>query len=164
MVLEQFYHKLLIVLINLFIAFASRSLTKLESKYITTEKECLAFVFAVQKFHNYLYGKEFDVHVDHKPLESLNNCNKKANARIERWVMTLQSYRFKIIHRPGRDNITDCFSRFLPPTAENSMNENDIYVNFVTRNSIPYTMSLDLVRNESENDPEAAGCQNRPFK
>ena len=44
------------------------------------------------------------------------------------------------------------------------MNENDIYVNFVTRNSIPYTMSLDLVRNESENDPEAAGCQNRPFK
>lgn len=41
------------------IAFASRLLTKLESKYTSTEKECLALVFAVQKFHNYLYGKEF---------------------------------------------------------------------------------------------------------
>lgn len=141
------------------IAFASRSLTKLESKYTTTEKECLAFVFAVQKFHNYLYGVEFDVHVDHKPLESLNNCNKKPNARIERWLMTLQSYRFKISHTPGRDNIADCFSRLLAPTSE-ATTENDQYINFVTTNAVPHTMSLDLVRNESINDQELQAISN----
>ena len=136
------------------IAFASRSLTKLESKYTTTEKECLALVFAVQKFHHYLYGKQFDVQVDHKPLESLNNCNKKTNARIERWIMTLQNYRFKIIHKPGRENIADCFSRLAPTTKNVSSNENDLYVHFIKRNGIPNTMSLELVHNESKIDTE----------
>ena len=43
--------------VNRPIAFASKSLTELEAKYTTTEKECLALVFAVQKFHSYLFGK-----------------------------------------------------------------------------------------------------------
>ena len=77
--------------VNKPIALASKSLTELEAKYTTTEKECLALVFAVQKFHNHLFGKEFQTFVDHKPLlKSLNNCNKRANARIERWIVTLQ--------------------------------------------------------------------------
>jgi len=74
------------------IAFASKSLTELEQKYATTEKECLALVYGVQRFHNYLYGKPFLAYVDHKSLESLmNNFNKRGNARIERWNLILQN-------------------------------------------------------------------------
>ena len=137
------------------VAFASRSLTTLEKKYATMEKECLALVFGVQKFHIYLYGKPFDAYVDHKPLESLNNCNKRASARIERWLMILQSYKFNIIHKPGRENIADCLSRLM----ENSMNKSDEnesisdeYINFITKACIPQSMSLEQVRIESKND------------
>lgn len=53
------------------IAFASRTLTKIEVKYAQIEKELLAIVFACQRFHFYLYGREFTVESDHRPLESL---------------------------------------------------------------------------------------------
>ena len=146
--------------VNRPIAFASKSLTELEAKYTTTEKECLALVFAVQKFHNYLFGKEFEAFVDHKPLESLNNCNKRANARIERWIMTLQNYRFKIIHKPGSENIADCLSRLSATERDDSATEIDHHINFVTSNSIPCTMSLEQVRIESRNDTELEALRN----
>lgn len=53
------------------IAYASRSLAPAEKKYSQLEKEGLAIVFGVRKFHQYLYGWKFVVHSDHKPLQFL---------------------------------------------------------------------------------------------
>lgn len=61
-VLVQNYHP---------VAFASRTLSKSEQKWAQIEKELLAIVFACQRFHFYLYGRDFVVESDHKPLESL---------------------------------------------------------------------------------------------
>ena len=135
------------------IAFASKSLTILEKKYTTTEKECLALVFGIQKFHNYLFGKPFIAYVDHKPLESLNNCNKRAGARIERWLMILQSYQFTVVHKPGSENIADCLSRLICNVTSSQQTCTDEYVNFLTGACIPKSMSLEQVRVESVNDP-----------
>lgn len=51
------------------IAYASRSLTNTESRYSQIEREALAIVFGIEHFHLYLYGHEFTLITDHKPLE-----------------------------------------------------------------------------------------------
>ena len=53
------------------IAFASRTLTTSERNYSQLEKEALSLVFAVKKFHQYLYGHEFILYTDHKPLTTI---------------------------------------------------------------------------------------------
>ncbi len=51
------------------IAYASKSLTSTQQAYTQIEKEALALVFGCEKFHHYLYGRDFVAETDHKPLE-----------------------------------------------------------------------------------------------
>ena len=53
------------------IAFASRSLATAEKKYSQLDKEGLAVVFGVKKFHQYLFGTSFTIKSDHRPLQYL---------------------------------------------------------------------------------------------
>ena len=45
---------------------ASKKLLPRERNYSTIERECLAIVFAIKKFYNYLYGREFGLETDHQ--------------------------------------------------------------------------------------------------
>lgn len=93
------------------IAFASRSLTTCEKKYSTTELECLAVLWAVDKFRAYLEGLEFTVITDHAALKWLNNL-KDPHGRLARWALKLQEYPLTIVHRPGKQNVVaDALSR-----------------------------------------------------
>jgi hypothetical protein len=75
------------------VAYASRSLTDKETRYSQTEKEALAIVWSVEHFHLFLYGSQFTLVTDHKPLEVIYGSRKaKASARIERWTLRLQPY------------------------------------------------------------------------
>ena len=72
------------------ISYASRALTAVEKRYSKTEREALAIVWAVEHFHLYLYGKDFTLITDHKPLEVIyGNKKAKSSARIEHWVLCL---------------------------------------------------------------------------
>ena len=51
------------------IAFATRALSDAETRYAQIEKELLAVVFGLEKFHQYTYGRPVTVQSDHKPLE-----------------------------------------------------------------------------------------------
>ncbi|GBL73926.1 Retrovirus-related Pol polyprotein from transposon 17.6 [Araneus ventricosus] len=73
------------------IAFASRKLGPSEISYATVEKECLALVFAITHFKNYLYGAHFNVFSDQQCLSRVKTL-KDPTSRIARWFLTLQQY------------------------------------------------------------------------
>lgn len=84
------------------IAHASRALNQAEKNYSQIEKEGLALVFAVKKFHRYVFGREFNLETDHKPLLSIFGSKKgipiyTAN-RLQRWALTLMNYNFRIFY------------------------------------------------------------------
>ena len=80
--------------------YISRKLSKRETKYSTIEKECLAIRWAVLTLRYYLLGREFALCSDHAPLQWLHRM-KDTNARITRWYLALQPFKFQVIHRPG---------------------------------------------------------------
>ena len=75
------------------IAYASRLLNPAEKRYSQLDKEGLAIVFGVKKFHHYLFGRTFTICSDHKPLQHLFSESRPipqlASARIQRWALTL---------------------------------------------------------------------------
>ena len=98
---------------NRIIAHASRTLSQIERKYSQTEKKALALVWSCERFHMYLYGADFDLLTDHKALEFIFSPRSKPSARIERWMLRLQPYRYKVIHIAGSKNIADSLSRLF---------------------------------------------------
>ena len=53
------------------VAYISRELTDVESRYARIEKELLTILFAAEKFEHYIYGRHTVVHSDHRPLQSI---------------------------------------------------------------------------------------------
>ncbi len=93
------------------VLYISRKLSKRETMYSTIEKECLAIRWAVLTLRYYLLGREFTLCSDHVPLQWLHRM-KDTNARITRWYLALQPFKFKVIHRPGTQmTVADFLSR-----------------------------------------------------
>ena len=93
------------------IAYASKKLLPRERNYSVIEKECLGIIWGVEKFRKYLYGVEFLLETDQKPLSYMQTA-KVLNPRIMRWAMKLQPNRFRIVAIRGRDNLgADYLSR-----------------------------------------------------
>lgn len=101
------------------IAFVSRSLTKAEKNYAQIEKELLAIVFSVQKFHYYIYGqKAITVYTDHKPLVPIfkQQLSEVSSKRITRLLLKTISYDLRVQYLPGKLMfVADALSRdYLP--------------------------------------------------
>ena len=103
-----------------YILFAAKALSKSEQNYSATKRELLAIVFALKKFHYYLWGQKFTLHTDHKALCYLFS-QKHVNAMMSNWLDTLLAYDFHIAHMPGILNILpDALSRLFPTTGESA--------------------------------------------
>ena len=95
------------------VAYASKKLLPRECRYSTIEKECLAIVWAVKKFHIYLGFNPFILQTDHQPLVYMNRA-RFINDRVMRWAMALQPFHIKIQAIKGSQNVgADCMSRLV---------------------------------------------------
>ena len=99
-------------------AHSSKSLTPNERKNSQIEKDALAIIFAVKKFHKMFYGRHFTLITNHKPLISIFGSKKgipvyTAN-RLQRWATMLLDYNFSIKYQPGsKIDQVDALSRLI---------------------------------------------------
>ena len=78
------------------IAYISRTLNSSERKYAQIDKEALSLVYAIEKFHYFVYGRKFTLVTDHKPLKYLlgpyTGIPHMAASRMQRWAIKLMKY------------------------------------------------------------------------
>lgn len=134
------------------IAYVSRTLTSAERNYSQIEKEALAIIFGIQKFHQYLYGRRFTLLTDHKPLTTILGPKKGipvlAASRLQRWAIQLSAYQFDIKFRStSKNGNADALSRFPVKGEVSEADDNYVFyeeaqlVNKMQVNSLPITAS-----------------------
>ncbi|XP_058032676.1 uncharacterized protein K02A2.6-like [Ahaetulla prasina] len=106
------------------IAFYSRTMSSAERNYSQLDREALAIVSGVKKFHEYVFGRDFEIVTDHRPLLGLLAGDRPTpvplSPRLTRWTIFLAAYSYKLLHRPGKElGHADALSRCpLPATIE----------------------------------------------
>ena len=122
------------------ICYASRALTDVETRYAQIEKELLAIVFALERFHQYTFARHVIVSSDHKPLESiLKKPLFKAPRRLQGMLMRMQQYQVTVVYKPGKEmHLADTLSRAFPSGNEDASPQEEFeQINLV--NYLPIT-------------------------
>ena len=87
------------------IANISKTLTETQRRYSQIQKEALAIIFALKKFHQFLYGRHFILVTDHRPQIALFGPTIATLAltanRLARW---LSQYDYSIEYRRTADH------------------------------------------------------------
>lgn len=139
---------------NRAIAYASRSLTAVESRYSQTEREALAVVWACEHFNMYVNGAPVTIVTDHQPLLNIWNKPNPPSLRLKRWGLRLQPYNIELKYERGENNPADFMSRSPSAETKNSREQKiaEEYINFVIRESKPKAINENTVRAETRSD------------
>ena len=140
------------------IAYASRTMTQSEMNYSQIEKEALALIVGVKKIHEYLYGRQFTLVTDHKPLTvvlgSKRGLPTVAAARLQRWAIVLTAYQYNLEFRPTEAHgNADAFSRLPLPIREQEDNSSIDATNFNVSQIDVLPVDADQLRRATAVDP-----------
>ena len=75
----------------------------MEKNYSSYDGECLAVVWGVVHYKEYLFGQSFKIESDHQCLEWLMTT-AKLTRNFARPASPLQEYDFEIVHKPRTEN------------------------------------------------------------
>lgn len=113
------------------VAYASRTLNPHEQKLTTYELECMACVWGIEKFKDYLQFKPFHLYTDNGALTWLFNHPKQLG-KIARMVLKLSSYKFTIHHiKANLNKPADCLSRIQSQESATSCFLHKLPMSFV---------------------------------
>ena len=121
------------------------------------DKEALALIFAVKKFHQYLYGRHFTLVTDHKPLLAILGPKKGipplAASRLQRWAFQLSAYTYDIEFKRTTDHCNaDGLSRL--PIQQNALEQE---VSEITQFNIGQIQALPIsslqIQKATQTDP-----------
>ena len=139
------------------VMFVSRALTGSERNYQNLERECLATIWGMEKFHYFLYGKEFTLETDQKPLVSIYRKHMmEILPRIQRIVVGSFPYQpFDVQYRKGMEiPLADTLSRVTPtPVEEDGIQLPIVAVNLITSNLPVSSTEIELIHEETSKDP-----------
>ena len=102
------------------VAFMSKALTDTQSRYSNIEHEILGVVTGVKHFHQYLFGKQFILYMDHKPIENLVlKPLVDTSPRVQRLMLHLSQYHMDVQYKAGKHLLlSDCLSRLSNPATQ----------------------------------------------
>ena len=134
------------------LAYASRALTETETRYATIEKEMLAIIFALEKWHQYTYGRHVIVYSDLKPLESITRKPlEKAPKRLQGMLLRALGYDIEVRYLDGKKMLlADALSRAYLPHQKGQ--EEFEKVNALFYLILPLER-VQEIRNHTSNDP-----------
>ena len=145
------------------IAYMSRTLNPAERNYSQIEREALAIIGGIKKFHQYVYGRTFDLVTDHKPLLGLLAGHKAipsmCTPRIQRWAILLAAYDYNLFYRKGQENgNADCLSRLplstIQPISRAARPDSIFDMDYVLMMDLSHApVTFDEVRSKSSKDP-----------
>ena len=139
------------------VMFASRALTGAEKNYQNLERECLAMIWGMEKFHYFLYGKQFTLETDQKPLVSIYKKHMvEISPGIQRLILRSFPYQlFDVHYRRGKEiPLVDALSRVSPtPVEEGGIQLPIVAVNLITSNIPVSSTEIELIHEESSKDP-----------
>ena len=117
------------------ICYASRALTKTEQNYRNLEREALGTIWGIEKFHYFLYGKEFTLETNQKPLVSIYKKHMiDISPRVQRLIVRSFPYLpFKVVYEKGVDiPVANALSCVTPMDPKDNMKLPIIAVNMIT--------------------------------
>ena len=140
------------------IAFASRKLTKTEQEYAQIDKEALAIIWVIKKFHVYFFGRSFTLYTDQQPLTSIFHPHKSipvvTAARLQRYTLFLAGYDYQIEYKNTKvHSNADGLSRLPLKTEERAEEVVDPVNVFNMMQFEPLPITVDNVRRETQRDP-----------
>ena len=130
--------------------FVSRALTGAEKNYQNLERECLVTIWGMEKFHYFLYGKQFTlVFIYRKHMVEIL-------PRIQRLIVRSLPYQtFDVQYRKGMEiPLADALSRVTPtPVEEDGIQLPIVAVNLITSNIPVSSTEIELIHEETSKDP-----------
>ena len=96
------------------VAFASVKLSPTQRNWSTVEKEAFASIWALKKYHRWLFRSKVTLYSDHNPLTFLTQASCQSS-KLMSWAFALQEFDVSFKFKEGRRNTAaDCLSRVGP--------------------------------------------------